>query len=68
MFRSVLDAISKNSKIVEINFEDFYSIFKNFLEQEYYKTFENESIALKMNLVQERVAALGGSQEEFIKL
>ena len=67
MFRSLLDGISKHSKIIEINIEDFYLIFKNFLEQEYYKTFENESISLNVEHVQAKAEALRNSKEEFIE-
>lgn len=65
VFRSLLDGISKHSKVIEINFEDFYLIFKNFLNQEYYKTFENESTSLNIQHIQSRADTL--SKEELIE-
>jgi len=68
VFKNLFDAMSKHSKITEFNAEDFYSIFINFLDQEYYKTFENESVPINIQKLQAEAKAVEHSEEKLLHL
>lgn len=68
VFKNFLDGITRYSKVVEDNIEDFYSIFKTFLNQEYYKTFENEVTSLNVQEVQAQIENLKDSKKDFANL
>jgi len=68
IFKSLFDAFSKYSKPIEENFADFFAIFTNFLDQEYYKIFENEMLPLKIALSLEEIDSIQNSEENLKNL
>lgn len=66
VFKNLFEAMSKHSKVIEFNNEDFYSIFSNFLYQEYYKTFENESVPIDIQKLQVEAKKVEKSEENLL--
>jgi len=68
IFKSLLDSFSKYTKPVEDHFNDFFAIFQGFLNQEYYKIFENEMHSLQLALSLDEITEVGNSEENLKNL